>query len=127
MSKSDYLEGKLLDHTLRNTPYTAPTTVYVGLFTTVLNDDGTGTEVSGNGYARRAITFNRTGDTASNALEILFPEATPAGWGSIVAFGLFDAISGGNQLYNGTVAPPKTISAGDVAKFAPGTLTITDN
>lgn len=46
MSKSDYLENKLLDHQLGKTSYTMPT-VYVGLFTAAPSDSGGGTEVSG--------------------------------------------------------------------------------
>jgi len=49
--KSDYLENKVLDHVLRNTSYTPPATVYLGLFTANPTDAGGGTEVSGNAYA----------------------------------------------------------------------------
>jgi len=47
MSKSDYLEGKVLDHLLGRTTYTAPATVYVALYTSAPTDSGGGTEVSG--------------------------------------------------------------------------------
>jgi hypothetical protein len=67
--KSDYLENKILDHVLRNTAYTSPTTVYVGLYTAAPTDAGGGTEVSGNGYAREAATFSVAsgGATANSA------------------------------------------------------------
>ena len=53
---SDYLEDKLLDHVLRGTSYTSPTTVYVGLYTTDPGDDNSGTEVSGGSYARQVLS-----------------------------------------------------------------------
>ena len=54
---SDYLENKVLDHTLATTAYTAPSAVYVGLYTSSPGDDDSGTEVSGGSYARQAGSF----------------------------------------------------------------------
>ena len=51
---TDFLEDKILNHVFRNVAYTAPATVYVGLFTTATTDAGGGTEVTGGGYARQA-------------------------------------------------------------------------
>lgn len=105
-SKSDYLENKILDHVLGGGDYTRPATVYVGLFTTAPSDTGGGTEVSGGSYARVAVTNNATNFPAassgskSNGTAITFPAAT-ANWGTVVAFGIFDASSGGNLLYWG--------------------------
>lgn len=131
-SKSDYLENKLLDHVLGNSAYTAPATVYVALFTVAPTDAGGGTEVSGGGYARVAVTNNLTnwpaasGGAKSNGTDITFPEAT-GNWGTVVAFGIFDAASGGNLLYWGDLTQSKTISTGDTAKFAAGDLDITED
>ena len=55
---SNYLENAIIDAVLRNTSYTSPTTVYVGLFTTDPTDADSGTEVSGGSYARTAVTFS---------------------------------------------------------------------
>lgn len=102
-SLSDYLEGKLMDHFLGNTAYTAPATVYMALFTAAPSDSGGGTEVSGGSYARAAITNNTTNWPAfaaglkSSGAAINF--ATPsADWGTVVAWALFDASSAGNML-----------------------------
>ena len=54
MSFSNYLENKILLHVFGATPYTAPATLYVALFTSDPGEGGTGTEVSGGSYARRA-------------------------------------------------------------------------
>jgi hypothetical protein len=131
-SKSDYLENKLLDHVLGNTAYTAPTTVYIALYTVAPTDSGGGTEVSGGSYARVAITNNTTnfpaasGGSKSNGTDITFPTAT-ADWGTVVAFGIFDLSTGGNLLYWATLTTSKSILNGDTAKFTAGNITITED
>jgi hypothetical protein len=47
---SNFLENKLLDHVLRNTSYTSPTTVYVGLYTSDPADDNSGVSANDNGH-----------------------------------------------------------------------------
>lgn len=132
MSKSDYLEGKVLDHLLGRTTYTAPATVYVALYTTAPTDAGGGTEVSGGGYARKAVTNDATNwpaassSTKSNGTAITFDEAT-ANWGTVVAWGLFDASSGGNLLYWGTLTQNQAVNSGSTASFAIGALTILED
>ena len=54
---SNYLENALINATLRNTSYTSPTTVYMGLYTSDPTDANTGTEVSGGSYTRMAVTM----------------------------------------------------------------------
>lgn len=50
---SDALENAWLNHVLRNTAYTSPgTAVYAALFTSNPADDFSGTECTGDGYAR---------------------------------------------------------------------------
>lgn len=130
MGKTDYLENALLNHVLRNVSYTSPATVYVGLFTAAPTDAGGGTEVSGNGYARKAVTFGApsTPGTVSNSAEVTFDTATPSGWGTITHFGIFDALSGGNLLrWNALSGGSKTIAAGDAPRFPIGALTCTED
>ena len=50
---SDYLEDKVLDHVFGGTAYTAPSTLYVALYTVAPTDTGGGTEVSGGGYEEK--------------------------------------------------------------------------
>lgn len=122
---SNYLETALINGTLRGTSYTAPTTVYVGLFTTDPTDAGTGTEVSGGSYVRKAATFGAPSNgvsTISAAIE--FTQAT-ASWGTVTHFGIFDAETTGNLLYHGALTASKAIDTGDVFKFAASALTVT--
>jgi hypothetical protein len=124
MSMSDYLENALLNAVLRNTPYTSPSQVYVALFTSDPTDAGTGTEVSGGGYARQAVTFNAPSNgQVTNASDILFPVAT-ASWGTVTHVGIYDAQTGGNLLFSGALTTSKTISANDQLKIAAGSLSI---
>lgn len=134
-SKSDYLEAKILDHVLGGTAYTAPATVYAALFSVTPSDSGGGTELSGNSYARVAITNNTTNwpnatgtspTTKANGTTITFPTAT-GDWSTAVAFGLFDASSAGNLLIWGALTASKTVQNGDTASFAIGQLTWTED
>lgn len=121
---SDYLENKLVDHVLRNTAYTSPTTVYLALYTTNPTDADTGSEVAGGGYARQAVTFSAPSDGAtSNVGAIEFPEATEA-WGTITHFGIRDAVTAGNLLFHGALTTPKAIDAGEVFRAKEGDLDV---
>lgn len=128
---SDYLENKMLDHELGGPDYVRPATVYVGLFTAAPGDAGGGTEVNGNAYARVAVTNNATNFPAaaagakSNGVALNFPTPTPAGWGLIVAVGIFDAASAGNLLKWGDLAANKNVNAGDPVSFPVGELDFT--
>jgi hypothetical protein len=122
---SNYLENALINATLRNTSYTSPTTVYVGLFTTDPTDAGTGTEVSGGSYARQSVTFAApsNGVSASNAA-VEFPQATGS-WGTVTHIGILDALTTGNLLYHTALDVSKAIDTGDIFKIASGSLTVT--
>lgn len=130
-SFSDFLENELLDHVFGNAAYTAPATLYISAYTAAPTDAGGGTEVSGNAYARVAVTNNATnfpaasGGAKSNGVAIVFPTATPATWGSVVAIGIHDALTAGNLLgYDGAITP-KTVAANDTLRIPIGDLDIT--
>ena len=122
---SNYLENALINGTLRATSYTAPATVYVALFTDDPTDAGTGTEVTGNGYARQSATFAAPSNgAASTNADVQFPQATGA-QGTVTHFAIFDALTTGNMLFHGALTTSKTIDTGDVFKIASGSLTVT--
>jgi hypothetical protein len=122
---SNYLENALINATLRNTTYTSPTTVYVGLFLTDPTDAGSGTEVSGGSYAREAMTFGAPSNGVSvNSAAVEFDQAT-GNWGTITYFAIFDALTSGNMLYHGALTASKTIETGDVFKFATSSVSVT--
>jgi len=122
---SNYLENALINVTLRNTAYTAPTTVYLGLYTTDPTDADTGTEVTGNAYVRQAITFGAPSNGVStNSAAIEFPQATGS-WGTVAYIGIRDALTTGNLLYHTPLDASKTIATGDVFRLAIGSLSVT--
>lgn len=120
---SNYAENALINHLLRNTALTPPTTVYLALFTGLTDAEaGTGTEVAASGYARQAVTFDAPSDGATaNAAALEFGPL--AGTGTVTHAALFDAASGGNALTAvKALAAPKAWTAGDTIVFAAGDL-----
>ena len=121
---SNYLENALINATLRNTTYTSPATVYVGLFTSDPTDAGSGTEVSGGSYARTAVTFGAPANgTSTNNADVTFPTAT-ASWGTVGWIGINDALTSGNLLYHTALDASKTIDSGDIFKIVTGNLSV---
>lgn len=122
---SDYLENEILDHILGTGAYTMPSTVYVGLSTGSFNDDNSGTELSGSGYARQSAAFSAAASgTTSNSAAIEFPAATGS-WGTVSHFGIFDAASSGNLLIHGAFSASKSVTTGDILRISAGDLDIT--
>jgi len=125
---SDYLENKVLTHVFGGTAYTAPSTLYVGLYTAASSDSGGGTEVSGGSYARKStanMTVSGTSPTqATNGAAIEFVTATGS-WGTVTHVGVFDALTSGNLLGWAALTASKTVSSGDVFRFDAGDLDIT--
>lgn len=122
---SNYLENALINGTIRGTTYTAPSTVYVGLYTSDPTDANSGTEVSGGSYARTSVTFGSpSGGAALNDAAVEFPQAT-ADWGTVGWIGILDASTSGNLLYHTALDVSKTISNGDIFKIAIGSLSVT--
>jgi hypothetical protein len=123
MSFSNYLENKILLHVFGATSYTAPATIYVGLYTSDPGEAGTGTEVSGGSYARQTITFTVTANQASNTAAVEFPTAT-ASWGTVTHVAVLDASTSGNVLASAALSVSKTIGSGDVLRINAGDLDI---
>lgn len=132
MSASNYLEDKVLDYVFSGAAFSSPATVYISLHTADPVETGTN-EVSGNAYARVAVTNNATnwpaastpGGVKANGIAINWPTPTPAGWGTVTHFGIWDAATTGNFLVGGALGTSKTINAGDTVSAAISALTIT--
>lgn len=122
---SNYLENALINGTLRASSYTAPTTVYVGLYTTDPTDANTGTEVSGGSYARTSATFGAPSNgVTTNSAAVTFPTATGT-WGTVGWIGILDAATSGNLLYHTPLTSSKSITSGDIFTIAIGNLSVT--
>jgi hypothetical protein len=124
---SDHAEALLLDWLMTNGSATRPTAWYVALYTAAPSDSGGGTEVSGSGYAREAVTFaaaTSPGGTTSNSGAVTFT-ASGGNWGSITHIGIHDAVSGGNLLWHGAMTASKTVNDGDTLEFSIGNIDLT--
>jgi hypothetical protein len=101
-----------------------PTEWHLGLFTAAPGEAGGGTELSGSGYTREAVTFTVSGNTASNDAAIEFPTAT-GNWGTITHVAVFDASTSGNMIAYASLTASKAIDTGDVLRVPTGDLDIT--
>lgn len=126
MSFSNFLETEILDHVFGGNAYTAPSTLYVALFTSNPDEDGSGTEVStsGTAYARQTATFTVTGNEATNDSAIEYSTAT-ANFGTVSHVGIMDASTGGNLLAYAALTTAKVIETGDVFRIPASYLDIT--
>jgi len=124
---STYLEKAVLNHVFRNTAYTQPATVYVGLADDVATDAemeaGTLTnEITGYTGNRPAVTFSAPVDDGAGAEKILntanieftnMPAVTVK-----YAFVSDSATKGaGNLLMWCPLATPKAVGAGDTFRL----------
>lgn len=100
--RTTYASDKILN-LYRGTTFTAPAAVYAGLLTAVTDAEaGTVTETAYSGYARQAITFGAPGANLGGrqtlASALTFPAKADAGAATIIAVGIFDALTAGNLL-----------------------------
>ena len=148
---SNYLENKLLDHTLRYSaaPYTGVNTVYCALFSgtaatvkTALESGTSSTsgagnwgyyEIVGNAYARQPITFGTAaanGAISNTGSAITFDPATgdynntATSGSTVTCLAIMDALTGGNVLFYGELTVSKQVSSGDQFTISTGNLTV---
>jgi hypothetical protein len=130
---SNYAVQSILNQLFGGVAFSAPANIFVALFTTApsFTTGSGGTEVSGGSYARLSVTNNTTnfpsisGTTRVKTTGANFTFATPsASWGTVTAFGFYDAASG-NFLGGGDLTASQTIASGNTVVFNTGNLTIT--
>ncbi len=125
---------KILDLFFNGTSVSPPGQKYAALFITEPTPAGTGTEVTGGGYARAQIsaftapTLISGKMTVSNVDEVVFPEATAA-WTTpstkVNYYAIYDAPVGGNMIGYGALQVAMEVVQGGQPKFAAGDITIT--
>ena len=116
--------NRCLDWMLAVGTPTRPSAVYLGLGT---GSDSTGVtgELSGNGYARQTLSCNAAASRAtSNSALIEFGPDVTTDWGTVTHAGVFDALTGGNCIYAGSMVAAKTVSVGDKLTFPVGNVDI---
>jgi hypothetical protein len=123
MSFSDTYETHVLTYLFTATSVTRPTAWYVGLQTSSNTDGTPGTEVSGNGYVRKAVTLTVSGNLATNGGDLEWSAAT-GNWGTVTSLAVYDAQTGGNQIAHSDLTAPKVVATGDVFRIPAGLLDI---
>ena len=128
MGFSRYAQNRILTATFHGSTYQI-NSAYVALFTTVPSDLTSGTEVSGNGYARVGAPISSYWNPASggvvvNSLAVSFPQATAA-WGNIYGWGVFNASGVADRVFQGSLQAPVTINSGDQFSFTAGDMMFT--
>jgi len=124
MSLSNTFETTTLQWLFTTTSVTRPTAWYLALYTVAPSDTGGGTECGGTSYARQSFTMTVSGNTATNGANVEFPVAGSS-WGTLVAVGVFDALTSGNLIAYGNLTTSKAIDTGDVFRIPAGDLDIT--
>ena len=124
---SDHAEVLILNYLMTTTSVTRPTAWYVALYTGAPSDAGGGTEVSGSGYVRKAVTWATATGTAGTTSNSNAPSFTASGgaFGTVTHIGIHDAESGGNLLWHGAMTASKTIADGDTLEFSVGNIDLT--
>jgi hypothetical protein len=121
MSISNYYEDKILDHMLRATSFTPPSTIYVSLHTADPGETGAD-EVTGGDYVRKSVTFNAPSGGSMTNSNLLRWDNMPAV--TLTHVGLWDAATAGNPLWFGALSSSVTLSAGSSFEIPAGSLTV---
>jgi hypothetical protein len=130
MSLSNYLEKKFVDHLTGVASYTAPSTLYLALYSATPSDSGGGTELTSGtapGYSRQAVTFNAyAASIADKALSSNAPVFTASGgnWPNVTHVGIFDASTAGNLLWYGAMTAAEQINDLGTLTFNAGDITL---
>lgn len=118
---SPYLANKLLDHALRNTTYTPPTTIYAKIHTGDPGAAGTG-----NASAQTTRVATTFAAAASGSIAISnTPEFTLNASETITGVSFWDAATSGNFLYSAQASVSKGGVSGDIIRISTNTIGFT--
>lgn len=122
---SDTLETVVANFVANAETATRPTAWFLALFTAAPSDSGGGTELSGSGYARQAITFGAASSgVVSNTSTHTFT-ASGGTWGTVTHYGIFSASTAGTLYWHGALTASRTIADGESATVAAAAFTLT--
>jgi hypothetical protein len=95
-------EAAVLDCYFNQTNITAPTAIYMGLFSSNPDDAGaSGTELSGNNYSRVNVTSSfsaASGGACTNDAAVDFPIASGV-WSAVTGFGFWIVSTAGTAFF----------------------------
>jgi hypothetical protein len=110
---TDSAVAALLDKLFGNTDFTPPATFYIAL-------TSGGTELSGSGYARVAVTNNTTNFANTASRQKLLQQiesfaAATANWSNVDGWALYDASTNGTAWVSGDTADLPILCIGDAS------------
>lgn len=118
-------EQRCEDFLFTTTSPTRPTTWFAALHVGANGGAGAANELVGNGYARQPVAFSRTGNVLSNTLLLTFGPDTTANWGTVTDITIWDSLTAGVCLAQGTANSSVAYAIGDSATIATAAFTIT--
>jgi hypothetical protein len=130
VSLTDFAEDLVLNALFRATNLTAPTTVFLALFSADPGEATPANELTAQpGYARQAVTFAAPGagtGTSRRCLNsnIVVFTSTGAAWTTATHGMIFDSVTAGNPIAGGPLAAPRTVDAGGTLTFAAGQISV---
>ena len=127
MAFSNYLEDQITGWINGSTFASAPTSTFVQLYSQDPTDAGSATGALYTRIAVAASGWTRgTGGagTLTNTAAITITSSAASG-ATATHVAVFDTITGGNMLFGGLLAAPKTIATGDEVKFNASALALT--
>lgn len=123
MTMSPYGETLILTALLTTTAITRPSGWFVGLHTGPTGAAGATNEIVAHGYARQPQSFTVAGNVATGVANLIFGPDSSVDWGTVTDFSVWDAATGGNCLWTGSVAASVAFAVGDSATIAAAALT----
>ena len=123
---SSYADSLLSNYLMTSAATTRPTAWYLALHTANPTANGSAGELgTGIGYARQSATFTSTSGVSTNTALITFGPDTTSNWGTIGYLSIFDAVTGGNCLWQGALTSSTTININDKVEIPANGLTLT--
>lgn len=116
MPKSNYLADKVNDHLHGVATFTAPSTMYLDAMSVLPTTSGGGTST---GFGRVALATNSTswnassGQITTNAVVIDWGTNTTGMVQTVVGIAVYDASSGGNLLWFGSLTTIRAVNPGE--------------
>jgi hypothetical protein len=124
MSLANYGEDLLANWLFTAGAATRPTSWFLALHSADPTETGAVAELSGNGYARTAVSFGAASNgKCLNSNLVTFPEAT-GNWATVTHASIWTAASGGSCLISGALQASQTVLSGQVLEFKVGTLDV---
>jgi len=136
---SDYVENEILKKLFSGaSTWATPANIWISLHVsdpgeTNANTGEISTQATPGNYARQQVACNATNWTITNnqvvnAVTIQWPTTGTVTWAyTVTHFAIWDAVTGGNKLFQGALATSKTVSSGDVFQFLANGIQITLN